>query len=372
VRRASVVLAAVAGLVVLVATRGVTETPEDRSSTVERTKHRRPPSSVEWPDAARLRALRRASVWRPPVSRATAPIRSDRAETAPISCRYQPDALSGTTPKFECITDTGDTIKVKYGGPEPHGEVAATSLLRALGFPADDVRFVERVRCFGCPTFPFLMTKVLGLVNALNLYERTVDYTEYADLSWPAVERKHAGLAIETTTRRGWSWFELSDSMAAPRAHVDALRLVAVFLAHWDNKSENQRLVCLDSDARLLARQQCSEPIAFIQDLGATFGPRKVDLESWRDTPVWADRNTCRVTMERLPHGGGTFPPTQISEAGRRFLAERLGPLTRSDIRTLLERARFAEYDGRDVAGWIQTFERKVHDVTDGPPCPAR
>ena len=31
----------------------------------------------------------------------------------------------------------------------------------------------------------------------------------------------------------------------APRAHVDALRLLAVFLAHWDNKAENQRLVCL-------------------------------------------------------------------------------------------------------------------------------
>jgi hypothetical protein len=328
-----------------------------------------PPSSVQWPDDVRLDALRRASVWRSP-SRTKIAF-SGRTDTASVSCRYQPDALTGTTPKFECTTEAGETIKVKYGGPEPHGEVAATALVRALGFPADDVRFVERVRCFGCPTFPFLTAKILGLVNALNLYERTVDYTEHTDLDWPAVERKHPGVAIETKDARGWAWFEL-DIIRAPQAHVDALRLLAIFLAHWDNKSENQRLVCLDGNASRLARQQCAEPLAFMQDLGATFGPRKVDLESWRNTPVWDDRKTCRVSMERLPHHGGTFRATHISEAGRRFLAERLRTLTRSDIRTVFENARFTQYDGRDVDQWVEVFERKVREITSVPPCPAR
>jgi hypothetical protein len=371
VRRTSLAVAAIAGLGALVATKAVTEPSDDRSRpTIEQTK-RQPRPRVEWSDAARLNALRGASVWRSRSTRVTAIPPSDEGQTASVSCRYHAEALGGTTPKFECVTDAGDTIKVKYWGPEPHGEVAATSLLRALGFPADDVRFVERVRCFGCPTFPFLTTKVLGQVNALNLYERTVDYTEYTDLSWTAVERKHAGVEIETKTRRGWSWFELHD-MRAPRAHVDALRLLAVFLAHWDNKSENQRLLCLDADHNLASRQQCSEPLAFMQDLGATFGPRKVDLESWRDTPVWADRNTCRVSMERLPHGGGTFPPIQISEAGRQFLSERFRTLTQSEVRILFENARFPEYDGREVGEWVQVFERKVQEVTAGPACPAR
>ena len=31
--------------------------------------------------------------------------------------------------------------------------------------------------------------------------------------------------------------------MDAPRAEVDAFRILAAFLAHWDNKSQNQRLV---------------------------------------------------------------------------------------------------------------------------------
>ena len=359
--------AGVAGLGLLIASQAITDISEDTSAFASgRTTRRKLPSSVEWSDAARLSALRRASVWR---SRSSAVSTTTRPDTTPLSCRYQPDALSGTTPKFECVTDTGETIKVKYGGAEPHGEVAATALVRALGFPADDVRFVERVRCYGCPAFPFLTTKILGLVNALDLYERTVDYDEYSDLSWPGVERKHPGVAIETDDGRGWAWFELDD-VSAPRGHVDALRLLAVFLAHWDNKSENQRLVCLDADPGALGREQCSEPLAFMQDLGATFGPRKVDLESWRATPVWADRKMCDVSMEGLPHGGGTFPPGRISEEGRRLLSERFRTLTRSDVRTLFEQARFPQYDGRDISEWVQTFERKVHEIAAGPPCP--
>jgi hypothetical protein len=336
---------------------------------VPEARHPKRPSRVEWSDAARLKALQRAAVWRSPSL--SLPQIVSRADQGLSTCRYQADDLNGTTPKFECVTEAGETLKVKYGGPEPHGEVAATTLARALGFPADDVRFVERVRCFGCPTFPFLTTRFLGLVNALNLYERTVDYTEHSDLSWPAVERKHSGVAIETKQKRGWAWFELG-VVDAPRAHVDALRLLAVFLAHWDNKSENQRLACLDTDERRLSVEQCSTSIAFMQDVGATFGPRKVDLESWRRTPVWADRRTCRISMEGLPHGGGTFGSAQISEDGRRFLSERLGALKRSEIRTLVEHARFPQYDGRDAAEWVTTFERKVQEITAGPPCPAR
>jgi hypothetical protein len=321
---------------------------------------------LRWTGGARSAALRQAVLWRP-----TSATEGAGRPASSIACRFKPDVIGGTTPKFECTTDDGRTIKVKYKGAEPHGEVAATRLMRALGFPADDVRFVERVRCYGCPTFPFLTMRLLGFVKAADWYGRTVDYAQYSDIAWAAVERKHPGVEIETADRRGWAWYEL-DTVDAPRAHVDALRLMAMFLVHWDNKSENQRLVCLDDESSLLTGGRCRVSLAVVQDLGATFGPRKVDLGAWRRTRIWVDRASCLVSMEDMPHGGSTFRPVRISEEGRRFLAERLGALTRAEIRAIFEGARFPQRDGQDLGSWLHVFEEKLREISAGQPCPAR
>ena len=325
------------------------------------------PRRLYWSNGARAAALQQAVLWRQEIG--TEPAIPGLANL--LVCRFKPGALGGTTPKFECTTEDGQTVKVKYGGAEPYGEVAASRLMRAVGFAADDVRFVERVRCHGCPTFPFLTMKVLGLVNAGALYGNSVDYGQYSDIAWAAVERKHPGTEIETEDGRGWAWYEL-DRLQAPPAHVDALRLMAMLLAHWDNKAENQRLVCLDPKPSGLTREQCVESLALVQDLGATFGPRKVNLGAWRRAHIWTDRASCQVSMENMPHGGGTFPPVRISEEGRRFLAERLDALTRAEIRALFEGARFAQHDGQDVDAWVTVFEDKVREISAGPPCPGR
>lgn len=73
-----------------------------------------------------------------------------------------------------------------------------------------------------------------------------------------------------------------------------------------------------------------------------------------------------------MPHGGGTFEPVRISEAGRRFLGSRLASVGRREIRELFDTARFAQYDGQNVEQWVNAFQDKVRQVTDGPPCPAR
>jgi hypothetical protein len=331
------------------------------------------PRRVRWSEGARHAALQRAALWHPAIAQSgrTSLTRvADRA-TNLLVCRFIAEGPSGTTPKFECVTQAGDRIKVKYTGAEPHSEVAASRLMRALGFPADEVTFVERVRCHGCPAFPFLTMRVLGLINAAGVYGRWVDYHEYRDIDWAAIEHRHPGIEIETGEGRGWAWFELKD-LDAPAAHVDALRLLAMFLAHWDNKAENQRLICLDEDVSVGSQERCTTPMALVQDLGATFGPRKVNLRKWRHTPVWTDRASCLVSMADLPHGGGTFAPVHISEAGRRFLADRLGMLTRAEIRTLFETARFPQHTGEPVDAWVDAFDDKVREISEGPPCPAR
>jgi hypothetical protein len=326
-------------------------------------------SNDPWSVEARHDALRRAVVWRAPL------IPIERADLAgdgdplpdPLSCRFQVDGVRGTAPKFDCTLDSGEHLKIKYDGPEPHGEVATTNLLRVLGFGADRVQFVRRIRCHGCPWFPFATMKIVELARAKGLYERVVNYNSSIEFEWVAVERRFPGDAIETADLRGWSWHETRAMTAAPRAHLDAFRLLAVFLAHWDNKSENQRLVCLPMARGPNGR--CRSPFALIQDAGATFGPRKVNLQGWRSAPIWRSRADCLVSMDTLPHRGATFPPARISEAGRQFLATRLLRLSTGQLQGLFRAARFDKHDA-PIAQWVEVFQAKVRTVADGVPCP--
>ena len=212
------------------------------------------PATMSVSASERLDALTRAQVWRAPsVPIAKARLASDPAQPDFISCKFKITELGGTAPKFDCVVDGGEQIRVKYGHTaEIHSEVAAARLLAALGFGADHVILVERLRCHGCPAIPFMTMKAVDLTQTAAAYEKLVDYSEHKEFEWVAVERKHPALAITTEETKGWAFFELDAVDAkkggAPREHLDALRLMAVFLAHWDNKSENQRLVCLSGN----------------------------------------------------------------------------------------------------------------------------
>ena len=150
---------------------------------------------------------------------------------------------------------------------------------------------------------------------------------------------------------------------------------MAVFLAHWDNKSENQRLVCLSGNDSAKAGA-CRKPFAMLQDVGSVFGPKKVDLDAWERAPIWSDRRACVVGMETLPSGGATFAPVAISEGGRRLLASLLGQLSDRQLTDLFTGARFDKlktfFPSRTdtIADWVRVFKRRVTEISDGPPCP--
>ncbi|HTV00781.1 MAG TPA: hypothetical protein VMF13_09600, partial [Luteitalea sp.] len=108
-------------------------------------------------DAMRRDAIARARVWTPTrvealdIRRGPGGRRAFRPE-ATVDCTFVPTDLGGNTPKFICELPGGERVKVKYGrdNGEVFAEVAATRLLWALGFGADDVSPVK-VRCKGCP-----------------------------------------------------------------------------------------------------------------------------------------------------------------------------------------------------------------------------
>ena len=336
--------------------------------------------------AVREGALASARVWQAPalpISQANLAV-NPRGEFSPddeVSCRFNPKKVGGTTPKFNCDLPGGETIKIKYGrgNPELNAEVAATRLLVALGFHADRMFVVRRVRCAGCPPFPFQALRCLDRVDVqAACFPGGLDYDRVVDFDAAVVERRIPGRVIEASPDQGWGWFEVGKIDPArggsSRSEVDAFRLMAVFLAHWDNKDANQRLICpTGADG---PEGACTAPIAIMQDLGATFGPTKVNLHNWRQGRIWKDSASCLVSMEHLPWGGGTFPEAKISDAGRQHLLGLLEQLTDAQLRDLFESSGITKLEqvsaeSRRVEAWVAAFKDRVKQIRDAGPCPS-
>ena len=328
-------------------------------------------------------AISRAAIWvdRPADATTVDPAANpdDRFSVADtVDCRFDPRRVSGRTPKFDCTLPDGESVKVKYGAanPEVFGEVLASRLFAVLGLPTDRMYVVSAVKCAGCPPDPFPALRCLSRQGEdTDTCFPEIDYSTVQRFDHVTIERPIPGRRIESDDRRGWEWNELDtiDSAAggASRSEVDAFRLLAVFLAHWDNKAENQRLLCLGEEPN---SERCERPVAMIQDLGSTFGPNAVDVRGWRAFPVWADKHSCRLSMRSLPYSGLTFRDDVISEDGRRFLAERLGRLKRPQIAAMFRAARIADFEAADPASrqvdeWVNAFVDKVTAIVRHEPC---
>jgi hypothetical protein len=327
--------------------------------------------------AERTAAIRRAQVWHPTrvaaMNLRTGP--GGKGSFAPgetVTCDYVDDKLGGTSPKFACAVTPDDVVKVKYGrdNGEVYAGVAATRLLWALGFGADAM-YPVRVICRGCPSA--LADKDQAPSNPLRF--------EVA-----AIERKMSGHDLETKDGPGWVWPELDhvDPAAggAPLAQRDALKLLGVLIQHTDSKMEQQRLLCEDEKGHKHDLARCKTPFMMVHDVGETFGTgsqfnrqavSSVNLSEWINTPVWKDAKRCIGNLTESQTG--TLVNPTISEAGRRFLADRLNLLTERQLHDLFEVAQFTtrpQADGKatTIDAWVDAFKQKRHDI-NGASCPS-
>ena len=151
----------------------------------------------------------------------------------------------------------------------------------------------------GCPPWPF-QTRILAEQFLLDAaLPRAHRHRPPRDFIAVSVERKLAGRSIEVDAFEGWDWRELPlvdpSHGGATRAELDALRLISVFIAHWDNKNPNQRLICVGDEADGHSpHDRVRRPLLMLQDLGATFGPTKVNFERWAASPIWKDARGLR------------------------------------------------------------------------------
>lgn len=339
----------------------------------------------------RKAAIRRAQVWMKTdvasMDIKAGPRRKHRfAPGQTVTCEYTDVKLGGNSPKFACLLGE-DRLKVRHGrtNGEVFASVAATRLLWALGFGAD-AAYPVHVVCHGCPD---------------TLPGDGVSGSGETRFDAATVEWKMHGEELETpSVGNGWAWPELDqvDEAAggAPAAQRDALKLLAVMLQHTDSKLDQQRLLCLDDEKKEDGKKKndekthdkkgkkkkadggdCAHTFMMVHDVGLTFGggnllnrqtPGSVNLDEWRSAKVWKDAAHC---IGNLPASQtGTLVDPQISEPGRRFLAERLEQLSDDQLRDLFLVARFADRlmpggksEGTNVDQWVEAFKKKRAEI---------
>ena len=334
--------------------------------------------------AERQQVMERAHVWR---SLNTSSLDLIKGPVLPASQRipahvtctfvYPSKPLGGMTPKFQCDLGKDDVVKVKYGekNGEVYAEVAASRLLWALGFQAD-VMYPARVTCRNCPADPFA-------ASAANWQRGSPTDVSTREFD-PAVVERESGSAVEVPGYEGWAWPELDKisprGTGATRAELDALKLLAVFIQHSDSKPGQQEIVCQEGRKQKDAKgnETCAEAWLVIKDLGGSFGKAtrlnssKMKLEDWDGAGIWKDAKQCVGDMPRSFTGSLEDP--KISEAGRRFLAQRLALLSDRQVRDLftvsnvVERGEtIAAADGSKrpvtVDDWVRVFKRKRSEI---------
>jgi hypothetical protein len=320
----------------------------------------------------RQEAIRRAAVWSPSNIpsvdfKAGPDVKGAFASNQWVTCEYKEKEIGGHSPKFLCETSPGKAVKVKFGSrnAEVFGAVLSTRLFWALGFVANQM-YPVRVRCQGCPQDPRAGPEELGAV---------------VEFDPAAIERRLPGRIMETKLDSGWSWSELEDiGPEAPRgarAQRDALKLLAAFVQHTDNKAANQVLLC--PKGQEAGRTGCRRPVLMVSDLGLTFGNAgmlnknedSVKLASWPQVPVWKEGAPCVARLKGSLTGSLSDP--EIHEAGRAFLAGLLAQLTDAQLKDLFETARVKQRSsdpGKDsppgsVDEWVTAFKLKRAQIVD-------
>ena len=295
---------------------------------------------------------------------------SERGVVPFVEIEYVPSSGStGKTRKFWGTDERGEEWKIKYGSPEVYTEVAATRLLRAMGYAADFVYPVDRLLCAGCrDDDPWKSMESSGAepVPARRIPFEEVSMERSFHHVVPGTKR------IESHDDQGVRLDELDIVIEAIReaepdraAELDSLKAVAFLLQNGDTKPDNQRLVGLSDGTTVL----------MFQDVGATFGRgkdrisrvvSKLDFRRWRkrlENP-WVDEVTLTLRLPRGMHAEGGWQDPVISPEGLRFFLQRAKGLTEADLVEIFRVARFPEATGIEAEEWAAAWQRGIQELS--------
>ena len=162
---------------------------------------------------------------------------------------FEEEQLSGSTPKFKVVDAAGTKWKVKLGD-EAKPETVATRFVWAAGYSTDEDYFMKEIEIRNLPRH---------LRRGQN---RRLEGGRFRDAR---LERDSKDVKTEGI----WRW---KDSPFVGTREWNGLRVLMSLINNWDLKDVNNSVYLVQSSA--------ADPrhIFVVSDLGATFGPTRLDL----------------------------------------------------------------------------------------------
>lgn len=340
---------------------------------------------------------------------------------ADIHCRFHYQSQNGNSAKFRCaltnaqnqlfdskgqlvpqaagLIDVGDDVyladpsgnriedrkayimKIRYSNGEKrnrenYSSTTASRLLWALGVPAHTNIMSNQILCFGCEQDPFGRQR-RPVVDRRGNYPLTA-------FRHASIEIKYDGKRMYDPTQNPWSWSEVNQNLSRniwtpeKRTEIEAFALANQFLGFTSDGAAQNALVCSEKDPS--DPKICRHSIAFVHDIGASFGNRykkvflsdrpRGDLETYEKARVFKE-GTCQF-MYSSSRGD---LPANISRTGQQAFLQRAAGLTPENLQRIFAASRIG-YLGtngseRDVsareARWVKAIQDKLAEIRSAP-----
>ncbi|MGH9509036.1 MAG: hypothetical protein ACRD2Q_12485 [Terriglobales bacterium] len=292
-----------------------------------------------------------AVLWRDPGDIANRNLRygPGSAERMPKGrLKFLEEDLGGVNPKFDVQDEEGIRWRVKPGA-EAQSETAATRLLWAVGYFADEDYYLPEIRVEGMPKKLSRGQEFVakdGVIKGVRL------------------ERRPKGMKKIGT----WSWWK---NPFVDTKELNGLRVMMALMNSWDIKPENNAIYAQEGEHRYL-----------VSDVGATFGQSgntfrrtKNNLEQYRKSKFIRNTTTESVDfhLASKPHplNAVIFPHwielrkrekvvKGIPREDARWMGQLLSQLSAEQIRDCF---RAAGHSPEDVEGFARAVEERIQSL---------
>lgn len=262
--------------------------------------------------------------------------------------KFVEEDSQGTQPKVEVTDANGDKWKVKFG-EEVHAEIAATRLLWAFGYGAEETYFVPS-----------------GKIEGITSLKRAKEYIA-ADGSFKNARFERRAKNIERT-KTAWAW---GDNPFVGTKELSGLGILMTMINNWDTRRVSKNNIVM----RVSAPDGTLEDWYIVEDVGSSFGKMgrypivkrgRWDLEDFK-TQKFID-GVSGNTLD-LHYKGGARSINKVPIEHARWFARLASQLSEQQVRRAFEAAGATP---AEVAGFSARLMEKIRELQTAVSEPTR